>query len=127
MSETDKQFVERIGNTPLREIGVRDGARLLSLARKTSDFDIQAITKSMSDQARILCEQLAEISRLRTALATARNDALDEAAKVALKTAPQSTDFVRVWSEYEYGVSEGQQAINDAILALITKPTGTSA
>ena len=34
MSETDEQFVERIGNTPLREIGVRDGARLFAIARR---------------------------------------------------------------------------------------------
>jgi len=32
--ESDWEFVERIGNTPVREIGVRDGARLFALARR---------------------------------------------------------------------------------------------
>lgn len=33
-SETDEQFVARIGNTPLKEIGVRDGARLFALVHR---------------------------------------------------------------------------------------------
>jgi len=82
-----------------------------------SDFDIQAITKSMAEQARLLCEQLAEISRLRTALATARNDALAEAKAVcdrheAYYRARDKTAKMDVAAD-----------LSQSIEALITKPT----
>jgi hypothetical protein len=49
-SETDAEFVERIGKTPLEEIGVRDGARLFALARRGAALTPRPIEEAPKDR-----------------------------------------------------------------------------
>jgi len=136
-AETDKEFVERIsrevypGFDGWRTVSMMDHSldRLFALALrgaetqeedKTIEAELwggdQANTAHEERSVREIYRQRLEIDRLRTALATARNDALEEAAK-----------RVRMFSDggkfADARDTELCEHLAAAIEALITKPT----